>query len=116
MITEKRKRRKAREDDGKEIMPRIKNGQVLGGNTITNEVVKETSSKSHTDQTIHAPTDRTTLDLVSEIPTKIPTVANTAQNDRKNIDYSVAPTNKKKEMINTTHTEHSNSKRDPRAS
>ena len=66
MIKEKRKRRKASEDIGKEIMPRIKNERALGGNTITNKVVKETSSKSHTDQTIHAPTDRTTLDHTSQ--------------------------------------------------
>ena len=48
MIKEKRKRRKTSEDNGKEIMPRIKNERILGGNTINNELVKESSSKSHT--------------------------------------------------------------------
>ena len=47
MIKEKRKRRKASEDNGKEIMSSVKNERVLGGNTITNELVKESSSKSY---------------------------------------------------------------------
>ena len=55
MIKEKRKTRKTSEDNGKEIMTRIKNERVLGGNAINNELLKESSSKSHTDQTIHAP-------------------------------------------------------------
>ena len=55
MIKEKRTIKKVSEGNGIEIMLRIKNERVLGGNTITNKVVKETSSKSHTDQTIHAP-------------------------------------------------------------
>ena len=47
MIKEKRKRIKASEDNGKEIMSSVKNERVLGGNTITNELVKESSSKSY---------------------------------------------------------------------
>ena len=47
IINEKRKSRKASEDNGKEIMSSIKNERVLGGNTITNELVKESSSKSY---------------------------------------------------------------------
>ena len=47
MIKEKRKRRKASEDNGREILSSIKNERVLGGNTITNELVQESSSKSY---------------------------------------------------------------------
>ena len=64
--TEKRTIRNTSEDNGIEIMPRINNERVIDGNIITNEVIKETSSKSHTEQTIHAPTDRTTLDHTSQ--------------------------------------------------
>ena len=47
MITTKEKRRKTSEDNGKETLPRIKNEQVLGDNTINKKLVKESSSKSH---------------------------------------------------------------------
>ena len=38
-------------------MPRIKNERVLGSNTINNEIVKESSSKSHTgEESMHTAT------------------------------------------------------------
>ena len=64
-------------------------------------MLPSSSTNGILDQMINAPTDRINLDLSSDertevdIPKKIPIVANTAQNDRKNIDYSVTPTNKK---------------------
>ena len=54
--------------------------------------------------------------LILILRRKILTAANTTHNDRKNIDYSVASTNQKKEIINTTHPDHRNRKRDPRSS
>ena len=47
MIKEKRKRRKANEDNGREIPSSINNERVLGGNTITTELVQESASKSY---------------------------------------------------------------------
>ena len=47
MIKEKRKRRKASEDNEKDIMSSIKNERVLGGNAITNDFVQESSSKAY---------------------------------------------------------------------
>ena len=47
MIKEKRKRRKASEDNGREILSSINNERVLGGNTITNDFVQESSSKAY---------------------------------------------------------------------
>ena len=64
-------------------------------------ILPSSSTNGILDQMINAPTDRINLDLSSDertevdIPKKIPIVVNTAQNDRKNIDYSVTPTNKK---------------------
>ena len=47
MIRENRKRRKANEDNGREIPSSINNERVLGGNTITTELVQESASKSY---------------------------------------------------------------------
>ena len=41
IITAKEKRRQTSEDNGKENFPRIKNEQVIGVNTINNQLVKE---------------------------------------------------------------------------
>ena len=42
-------------------------------------------------------------------------MTNTAQHDRENIDYSIASTDQKKEMINDTNTNHINCKRNLRS-
>ena len=44
-IKSKKERRKTSEDDGKQIITRIRKERVVGGNTVNNELGKEISSK-----------------------------------------------------------------------